>query len=256
MGYDNIAYDIDENVAEITMERAPVNAINVELATEVADAYRRAKDDDQVRAVILTSAFEKAFSAGVDMNMSSEQSGYEKREFLETLYFEIHNLQYQMGKPTIAALTGPAVAAGVTLAVTCNCIIASEDAKMAYPEMTVGSLPAMHLVHLPRQIGRHRAFELLFSGEPISTPEAERIGLINRAVPADEVKSEARTLAKTFAKCPPDMMKIGHNAFMRANDSHYRQNIEWLVDTVSLNSEFPSSQEGRDAFAESRSPDW
>src|SRR3546814_8769023 len=86
-------------------------------------------------------------------------NGLDLRRFLEKLYFEMHDLQYRMGKPTIAALTGPARAAGVTLAVSCDVLIASETASLGYPEIDVGVIPAMHFVHLPRQIGRHKALD-------------------------------------------------------------------------------------------------
>lgn len=256
MDTNHLSYEVADSIAQITMGRAPVNAITHEFSRQLNEAYRRAKNDPDVRAVVLTSDFEKAFSAGSDMNMSAAQTGADKREYLETLYFEMHDLQYRMGKPTIAAVTGPAMGAGVTLSVACNCIIASEDAEFGYPEITVGVLPAMHIVHLPRQIGRHKAFELLFSGEPISATDAEALGIINKAVPAEDVLDEAIALAGKFAAHAPEVMKVAHNAFMRANDTGYRQNIEWVVDSHCFISESSASQEGRDAFVEDRDPAW
>src|SRR3546814_4183938 len=135
----------------------------------------------------------------MDLAMIRRGNGLDLRRFLEKLYFEMHDLQYRMGKPTIAALTGPARAAGVTLAVSCDVLIASETASLGYPEIDVGVTPAMHFVHLPRQIGRHKAFELLFGGKPVSASDAERHGLVNRVVPQESVKDEARALAREFA---------------------------------------------------------
>ncbi|MDP6343149.1 MAG: enoyl-CoA hydratase/isomerase family protein, partial [Alphaproteobacteria bacterium] len=178
--FETIDYAVRDRVAEITMRRAPVNAINHALIDDILAAYGLARDDGGVRAVILTSAFDNAFSAGMDLEMIRGGSGLELRRFLEKLYFGMHDLQYRMGKPTIAALTGPARAAGVTLAVSCDVLIAGEQATLGYPEIDVGLIPAMHFVHLPRQIGRHKAFELLFSGQPIPAVEAERRGLVNR----------------------------------------------------------------------------
>ncbi|HWA38964.1 MAG TPA: enoyl-CoA hydratase/isomerase family protein, partial [Burkholderiales bacterium] len=121
-----INYSVSEKVATLELCRAPVNALNHELVEALLAAYRRAKDDPEVRAVILTSAFDRAFSAGMDLAMIRGGSGMDLRRFLEKLYFEMHDLQYRMGKPTIAALNGPARAAGVTIAVSCDCLIAAD----------------------------------------------------------------------------------------------------------------------------------
>ena len=161
-----------------------------------------------------------------------------------------------MGKPTIAAVTGPARAAGVTLAVSCDCIIAAEDADMSYPEINVGVIPAMHFVHLPRQIGRHKAFELLFGGAPISFREAAARGLINAAVPQADVLGKARELAREFAGKSTVVMKLARDSFMRANDYEYRRNIENVVETICNIIETPDAQEGLDAFNEKRKPNW
>jgi enoyl-CoA hydratase/carnithine racemase len=256
MSFDHLRYEVRNRTAEITLARAPVNAISHELAAEVNDAYREASADDAVRSVILTSDFDRAFSAGMDLDMMRGGSGLDLRRFLETFYMEMHDLQYRMGKPTIAALTGPARAAGVTLAVSCDVLIASETASLAYPEIDVGVIPAMHFVHLPRQIGRHRAFELLFSGDPIPAAEAERLGLYNEVVPQDEVLEAARDLAATFNEKSPLITEIARDAFVRAQDLDYRRNIENVVETICTIIETDDAQEGLDAFAEDRDPDW
>lgn len=255
-GDEIVEYVVRERVAEITMRREPVNAINMALTRAVNAAYRRAKDDPEVRAIILTSGCARAFSAGMDLEMIRGGSGMDLRLFLEELYFTMHDLQYRMGKPTIAAVTGPARAAGVTLAVSCDCIIAAEDADMSYPEINVGVIPAMHFVHLPRQIGRHKAFELLFGGAPISFREAAARGLINAAVPQADVLGKARELAREFAGKSPVVMKLARDSFMRANDYEYRRNIENVVETICNIIETPDAQEGLDAFNEKRKPNW
>lgn len=256
MAFELLDYAVADRIAEITMRRGPANAINHALIDEILAAYRMAKDDPQVRAIILTSAFTNAFSGGMDLAMIRGGSGLDLRRFLGKLYFEMHDLQYRMGKPTIAAVTGPARAAGVTLAVSCDVIIASEAASFGYPEINVGVIPAMHFVHLPRQIGRGKAFELLFTGRPISAAEAERNGLVNRVVPEAEVKAEARALARDFASKSPVVMEIARDAFMRANDGDYRRTIEAMVDTICHIIDTPDAQEGLEAFNEKRAPRW
>jgi enoyl-CoA hydratase/carnithine racemase len=251
-----IDYSVQDRTAEITMHRAPVNAIDHALIEEINAAYRQAKADPGVRAVILTSAFDRAFSAGMDLAMIRGKRGLDLRRYLQKLYMEMHDLQYRMGKPTIAALTGPARAAGVTLAVSCDCIVAADTASIAYPEIVVGVIPAMHFVHLPRQIGRHKAFELLFTGRAITAQEACDMGLVNKVVPAARVKEEARALAAEYAAMSPLVMEMARDAFMRANDFEYRRAIENTVETICNIIETDDAQEGLAAFNEKRPPRW
>lgn len=254
--YKRIRYEIRDRIAEITMIRAPVNAIDMALAQEVVDAYERVRRDPEVRAVILTSGCKQAFSAGMDLKMIRGKTGLDLRNFLEVLYFGMHDAQYRLGKPSIAAVTGPARAAGVTLAVSCDMIVAADDIDLSYPEIDVGVIPAMHYVHLPRQIGRHKAFELLFSGTPISAKDAAARGLVNYAVPRAAVMDKARALARNLAEKSPTVMRIGRDSFMRANDYEYRRTIEYVVDTICHIIDTEDAQEGLDAFAEKRKPDW
>jgi len=251
-----VHYEVRDRVAEITLERPPVNAINHDLIDALLAAYARARDDDDARAVILMSACDKAFSAGMDLAMIRGGSGLDLRHFLEKLYMGMHDLQYRMGKPTIAAVARPARAAGMTLAISCDVVVAADDIDFSYPEINVGVIPAMHFVHLPRQIGRHKAFELLFTGDTIGAMEAERQGLINHAVPRDKVVARARELAANFADKSPLVMKLGRDAFMRANDFEYRRAIENTVETICNIISTGDAQEGLDAFNEKRPPSW
>lgn len=252
----HVDYTVRDRVAEITLQRAPVNAIDHALIDGLLAAYARAKADPDVRAVILTSAYARAFSAGMDLAMIRTGRGIDLRRFLEKLYFGMHDAQYRLGKPTIAALTGPARAAGVTLAVSCDMIVASDVATIGYPEIDVGLIPAMHFVHLPRQIGRHKAFELLFSGRPIPAAEAERRGLVNYVVPSDEVLPKARELARELAAKSPAVMQLARDSFMRANDFEYRRAIENTVETICNIIELDDAKEGLAAFNEKRPPRW
>lgn len=256
MSFRHLDYDVRDHVAEITMRRDPVNAIDHALIEDILGAYQLAKADPDVRAIILTSAFENSFSAGMDLAMIRNARGLDLRRYLEKLYFGMHDMQYRMGKPTIAALTGPARAAGVTLAVSCDVIVASDTASIGYPEIEVGVIPAMHFVHLPRQIGRHKAFELLFSGKPISADEAYSRGLVNYVVPQAEVRERARALAKDFAMKSPLVMELARDSFMRANDFEYRRAIENVVETICNIIELDDAKEGLNAFNEKRRPRW
>jgi len=247
-----VQYRVSEGVAEITMNRAPVNAINHQLAREVIDAYKRARDDDSARAVILTSALPEVFSAGLDLKLALDFDGAALRGFIEVFYYEMHEALYRLGKPVIAAVNGHARAAGVTWAVSCDMVIAAEEAKMGYPEIDVGLLPAMHLVHLPRIAGRHRAAQLLFTGDIVSAAEMKDLGVVNEVVPRAEVLPRARALARRLAAKSPVAMKLLRDAFMRANDLDYRRSMEGVVETMCSLKDTADSKEALQAFVEKR----
>lgn len=248
-----VKYEVVDGVAEVTMNRGPVNAISIELAHAVIGAYRRAKDDPAARAVILTSSMPTVFSAGLDLKIALEYDGQALRSFIEVFYYEMHEALYRMGKPVIAAVNGHARAAGVTWAVSCDMIVAAEEAEMGYPEIDVGLLPAMHLVHLPRQAGRHRAAELLFTGDIVSARRMQELGVVNHVVPRDQVMPTARALARRLAAKSPIAMKLLRDAFVRANDLDYRRAMEGVVETMCSLKDAKDSREALLAFVEKRS---
>jgi len=249
-----VEYRAADGVLEIVMNRPPVNAINLQLAREVIDAYKRAKDDQSVRAVILTSALPTVFSAGLDLKLALDFDGAALRSFIEVFYYEMHEALYRLGKPVIAAVNGHARAAGVTWAVSCDMIVAAEEAQMGYPEIDVGLLPAMHLVHLPRVAGRHRAAQMLFTGDIVSAREMQNLGVVNEVVPRAEVLPRARALAKRLSEKSPVAMKLLRDAFMRANDLDYRRAMESVVETMCSLKDTEDSREALRAFAEKRKP--
>lgn len=249
---DLVSYAVVEGVAEVVMNRPPVNAINLELARGVIDAYQRAREDKAARAVILTSALPTVFSAGLDLKLALGFDGAALRAFIEVFYYEMHEALYRLGKPVIAAVNGHARAAGVTWAVSCDIVIAAEEAEMGYPEIDVGLLPAMHLVHLPRIAGRHRAAELLFTGDIVSAKRMQELGVVNQVVPRAEVLPRARALAQRLAAKSPVAMKLLRDAFMRANDLDYRRSMEGVVETMCSLKDTADSREALRAFVEKR----
>ena len=153
-------------------------------------------------------------------------------------------------------MAGAARAGGMTLAVSCDMIVAGESATFGYPEIDVGLIPAIHFVILPKIIGRHRAFELLFGGKAVSAARAEALGLINRIVPTDQVLDEARALARDMAGKAASVMRFGRNAFHRANALDLHRSIEDVADALAAVVELPEAQEGLSAFVEKRRPNW
>ncbi|MBN8963419.1 MAG: enoyl-CoA hydratase/isomerase family protein [Rhizobiales bacterium] len=248
-----VHYAVSNAIAEITLDRAPVNALSMPLIDGLLDALGKAKDDSSVRAVVIASAH-KVFCAGLDLDIVRGKRGLDAKAFLERLYFALNDVQYRMGKPTIAAVDGAARAGGMTIAVSCDMIIAGDAATFGYPEIDVGLIPALHFVQLPRLVGKHQAFGPLFLGDPFDASTAFRMGLVSEIVPKGSALDRARTIARRFAEKSPAIMKIGRDAFMRAVDADYRRAIEHAADSFALVASTQDCQEGLDAFVEKRPP--
>src|SRR5438477_9237544 len=246
MSTDLVRYSVLGNIAEILLDRGPVNALSMDLIDGLLAALAKARDDEAVRAVIIGSAH-KVFCAGLDLDIVRGKRGTETKLFLERLYFALNDLQYRMGKPTIAAIDGPARAGGMTIAISC-------DMTFGYPEIDVGLIPALHFVQLPRLVGKHQAFGPLFLGDSFDASTAFRMGLVSEVVPKGTALERARTIARRFAEKSPIVMKIGRDAFMRAVDADYRRAIENAAESFALVATTQDCQEGLDAFVEKRLP--
>ncbi|MGM5024092.1 enoyl-CoA hydratase/isomerase family protein [Tardiphaga sp. 367_B4_N1_1] len=251
-----VRYEVIDKVAHITLDRPPVNALSLDLIRAVVAAFKRAADDDAARVVILSSAIARRFSAGLDLDILLGKPGEEIRKFLQELYINLYDAQYNLGKPSIAAVNGAARGGGMTMAVSCDVVLAAESATFGYPEIDVGVLPAIHFAHLPRIIGRHRAFELLFTGRVIDAREACDLGIVTRVVPDAELDAAAATMATTFAAKSETVVRMGRAAFMRQIDLDYRRSIANAVEDFVNVAVTDAAQEGLRAFVEKRAPKW
>jgi enoyl-CoA hydratase/carnithine racemase len=251
-----VSYAVSDRIARITLNRPPVNALTLDMIGAVVAALKRATADEAVRAVILTSAVPRRFCAGLDLDLLLEANSETIREFLQALYLDLHDAQRALGKPSIAAVGGAARGGGVTLAISCDVIIAAESATFGYPEIDIGVLPAIHFAHLPRIVGRHRAFELLFSGRSFGAQEASDLGLVSKVVADAEIANATMALAKTFAAKAPAAMRLGRAAFMRQNDDDERRRVAQAVEDFCQAAASEAAREGIRAFVEKRKPNW
>jgi enoyl-CoA hydratase len=252
----HLRYEVSDRIAEISLARPPVNALSLALLEELIQAFRRAAADDAVRAVVLASALPRRFSAGLDLDILHGKSATEVRGFLDKLYVELAHVQHTLGKPSIAAVGGAARGGGMTLAISCDVLIAGESATFGYPEIDIGLVPAIHFVHLPRIVGRHRAFELLFTGRSFGAGEAHSLGLVSAVVPDEKLRDAAREMAAVFATKSRTAMRLGRAAFMRANDLDSRRSIGDAVELFCNVATTADAQEGLRAFLEKRTPRW
>jgi enoyl-CoA hydratase/carnithine racemase len=248
--------EISGRIARIVLDRPPVNALSLEMIRGVVGALRQAGADPNIRAVILASAVAQRFSAGLDLDILLGKTAHEIRPFVTELYLGLHDAQAALGKPSIAAVGGTARGGGMTMAISCDTILASDSATFGYPEIDAGVLPAIHFAHLPKVAGRHRAFELLFSGRAFDAREALSIGLVAKVVAEGELDTAAQALAETFATKSERVVRMGRAAFHRENDAGYRDAIERAVEDFCEVVATDAAQEGIRAFVEKRKPRW
>lgn len=251
-----IRYDTQDGIAQILLDSPPVNGITLALLDALMDSLRRAGADPAVRAIILGSAVPGRFCGGLDLRKFREGSPAEVHAIVNRLYFQLHELQASLPKPVIAAITGAVRGGGLSIAITCDMLVAAQDSTFGYPEMEIGLLPSIHYHHLHRIVGRYRAFDLLFTGRVFGAQEALELGLVSRIAPAADVLTKARELATVFAGKSPELMRLGKGAFTRTIDNGYRQGAATAVDLVSTVFGTPDCQEGLTAFVEKRKPTW
>lgn len=251
-----IRYEVKAATAEILLDNPPVNGITHELLDALMARLREAGSEPAVRAIVIGSAVPGRFCGGLDLRKFRESSPAQMHAIVNKLYYQLFELTSSLPKPVIAAITGAVRGGGMSMAITCDMVVAAEDSNFGYPEMEVGLLPSIHYNHLPRIVGRLRAFDLLFTGRVFGTREAMELGLVSRSAPAAEVLDKAHELAAVFAQKSPELMRLGKAAFLRVTDNGYRQGAAAAVDLVSSVFAAPDCAEGLAAFVEKRQPRW
>jgi len=252
----HVQYQVVDHIAEILLDRAPVNAVVEPMIDALLDCLHQARHDANVRAVIIGSATPGQFCAGLDIKAFAGSSAESTHDLLEKLYSRVNDAQYHLGKPSIAAVAGAARGAGMTLAISCDLIVAEASASFGYPEIDVGLIPAIHFAHLHRVVGKHRAFDLLFTGRRFSTQEAYELGLVSRRVDDGTALAAARELARVLAGKAPTIMRMGRAAFVRECDSDYRRGVAAAVENFCSLAGTEEAREGVRAFIEKRPPSW
>ena len=247
---------IENSIANIRLKRSPINAFSIDFLNEILITLKEVNNKKDALAVMISSSIPNIFCAGLDLDILIDKPILEVRKFLELLYIELWDTQYNMNKPTIAVIDGAARGGGMTLAISCDIIIASDKASFGYPEIDLGLLPAIHFNHLPKIVGRYRAFDLLFSGRKFDADEALSMGLINKKVPRADLLDEATKIATVFTNKSTTAIKLGRAAFMRTNDLDYRRGVANAVEDFCNAAMTPDAQEGLKAFLEKRKPSW
>jgi enoyl-CoA hydratase/carnithine racemase len=256
MAYETVLYDIEDGIVRITINQAEkMNRLSNKVLHEVIQAVQNADQDDSVRVVIISGAGEKAFCAGADLTSIAHDSAFKSRENLN-LYAGMCLALHRLRKPSIAKIRGLALAGGCGLAMLPTFSVASKSAKFGLPEINVGMWPMMVTATLFRTVGRKKGMELICLGEIIDAHEAEKMGMITKAVEDQELDDCVEKLAGKLRNKSGAIFKFGLEAYQTAMDMEYEKAMVFLRDSAAILTNSPDSMEGTKAFSEKRKPKW
>lgn len=209
MSFQHIRTELADGVGTITLNRPPVNILNIEMMEEINRALREFKGEEGLK-VLLFRAEGKAFSAGVDVG---EHMGDMVKGMIETFH-GMFRLMDEVQAPSIAVVKGSALGGGCELALYCDMVLATEKSTFGQPEIMVGVFPPIAALILPRIIGRKKAMELILSGKTIGAREALEMGLINRIVAEDSLEEEVKGFVDEFARHSAAVLRLTKKATM------------------------------------------
>lgn len=251
--YETIRYQVADGVATITFNRPEsLNALNAIMRQELLAAFKAAGKDEAVRAVVLTGEG-RGFCSGADL-----RGGDQERQFRRVLTEEYNPLITairDLPKPVVAAVNGVAAGAGVSLALACDLVYAAEDASFIQAFVRIGLVPDSGSARmLVRTLGRHRAAELIFSGDPLSAVEAQQLGLINRVVPAEQLAATVTEVAARLAAAPTRAIGYAKRLINVAEDATLAEELATEAALQELAGRTEDHAEGVAAFAAKREP--
>ncbi|GAD14237.1 enoyl-CoA hydratase-related protein [Geobacillus sp. G4] len=254
MNYEFLQCEIENRVAVVSIHRPPLNPLNTKVFQELSALIDELEAHQQVGAVVITGAGEKAFVAGADIRemMDLDLVGMmEMNKISRIAFLKIENAS----KPVIAAVNGLALGGGCELALACDLRICSENAKFAFPEVNLGIIPGGGgTQRLPRIVGQGVAKELLYFGEMIDAKRALAIHLVNKVVPADQLLPTAKEWAEKLAQKPTMALRMLKEAVNTGANVDLQSGL--MVETACFGNAFATEdrKEGMRAFAEKRKP--
>ncbi len=255
--YENILLDSKEGIATITFNRPKaLNALNRALLGELSDALDDIAGDEEIRVLILTGAGDKAFVAGADISELATFDALQGKVFARQGQQVFAKLQ-ELSIPVIGAVNGFALGGGSEIALACDFIYASENAKFGLPEITLGLIPGFGgTQRLPRLIGPNRAKEMIYTGKMISAAEAQSIGMVNRVLPADGLMDAVMETAKAIAAKGKVSLRAAKGAINTGLNADLDTGCRIECDAFALCMASEDAKEGTKAFLEKRKPEF
>lgn len=248
--YQHLLVDRDEHVGIATLNRPKeLNALNFQLVSELADALEAFDNDEEIRCIVITGAGDRAFAAGADIREMSDKSPIN----MMLGKFEAWEPIRRIGTPMIAAVGGYALGGGCELAMHCDMIIASENARFGQPEIKLGIIPgAGGTQRLARTFGKYRTMEMVLTGANFTAQEMADHGMVNHVVPKGEHLTEAIKLAKVVAAQPPIAARLAKDAILSAFEMPLEQGLTNERKNFFLLFATEDQSEGMKAFMEKR----
>lgn len=257
MSYSTLEVAYDAGVATITLNRPDKrNAISYELIEDLLGAFREVAQAP-AQVLIVTGAG-KAFCSGMDLDNLKSLIGRSPEQSLEDTktMARLFRMLYDFPKPTIAAVNGPAIAGGTGLATLCDFTLAAPDVKFGYTEVRIGFVPAIVSTFLLRQVGEKIARDLLLTGRLFDAAEAQRIGLVNEIVPAEQLLPRAHALAEQLMENSPASLRYTKRLLSNAARAEMDPQIELAIEENAAVRATPDFREGISSFLEKRKPKW
>lgn len=252
--YQSIKFQIDGNVARLTLNRPPLNIINISMMGEMYEVVHSLKDRPSVRVLVIDAVEgSKAFSAGVDV---ADHTVDTVQDMIHGFH-RVFRLLVELSIPTLAVVDRAALGGGCELVIFCDMIVASERAKFGQPEIKVGAFPPIAAVVLQRLVPHHQAMELLLTGDPISAAEAHRIGLINRVVPSEALSAAAGELIDKLTSLSGSILRYTRRAAWLGAVGPFDEALSQVENLYLANlMQAHDAHEGLEAFLEKRPPQW
>jgi enoyl-CoA hydratase/carnithine racemase len=253
MAYVNLIVERDDNIGIITLNRPPANPINFTVLSELDAVLTEWEKDKAVRAVIITGAGERGFSAGFDLKTAGTPDGEKAMSRGQEVFSRIEKYH----KPVIAAINGFALGGGCELAMACHFRLAldSQQVVLGQPEIDRGIIPGWGgTQRLPRLVGKTKALEMLLLGTRVSASEALNIGLVTRVSQPGQLMNDAKELARALAKKAPIAMEIILDAVTRGLETTTDQGVKIELEGSQRVSKSKDAVEGAMAFIEKREP--
>ena len=250
--FEQILFEKKEGVATLTLNRPPLNFLNIAMMREMKEALEKLEDDADTKLLVI-AAQGKAFSAGVDIKDHTPDKVEEMIELFHGIFRRLLSLEI----PTLAVVQGACLGGGCELASFCDFVLASEEATFGQPEIKVGVFPPIAVVLFPYLMGQRKTFELLLTGEVVDAREAERIGLVTRVLPPEELGRAMEELVAKLVGLSGVVLRLTKRAiyeaaalpFGKAVEHIERLYLERLMSTE-------DAKEGLQAFLEKRKPIW
>ncbi len=251
--HETIRVETSNGVATVVLNRPDsLNALNVTMRRELLAAFKALSRDEGVRAVVLTGEG-RGFCSGADLRAGPDERDFRTR--LTTEYNPLVRAIRQLPKPVVAAVNGVAAGAGVSLALACDLVYASDEARFIQAFVRIGLVPDSGSTRtLVRALGRHRAAHLIFSGEPLTAEEARESGLVNAVVPAVELRATVAEAAQRLAAAPTKALALAKRLINQAEDVSLDESLAAEAALQELAGRTQDHAEGVAAFGEKREP--